>query len=115
MSDNLHSELQSIQDDLDNLSRLVDFWHERAWPENVRRCKHKHATMVQRDGAMGWFVTWQCDDCGAPLNDRPVTADDLDHGRELPHFDDNLYRQGIERLERANVTTLSFFDRAVRR
>ncbi len=93
------------------LRRLVDF----AWPRDVRRCQHKHATMVQQDGELGWFVTWQCDDCGMPDRDRPVTTDDLAHGHDLPWFDREACLRGIERLEQAKGRTAMFFGKAKRR
>lgn len=108
-------ELKRLQNEVDDTARLSDWWHERAWPDDVRPCKHRHATMVQCDGATGWFVTWQCDDCGASLADRPVTVDDLDHGHGLPHFDVDLYRRGLERLENARTNTMAFFGKAVKR
>jgi hypothetical protein len=115
MTDHLLHEIQQIRQEIDDTVRLSAWLHERAWPADVRQCQHKHATMVQADGKLGWFVTWQCDDCGASLADRPVTMDDLDHGRDLPRFDADLYRRGLERLEHGRVNTMAFFDRAVRR
>jgi hypothetical protein len=85
------------------------------WPADLRRCQHKHATMVQQIGELGWFVTWQCDDCGMPDADRPVTADDLARGAELPWFDREACLRGIERLERRRQTTLAFFGKATKR
>lgn len=108
-------ELKRLQADVDDAARLSGWWHERAWPDNVRRCKHRHATMVQADGNLGWMVTWQCDDCGASLNDRVVTVEDIERGRGLPHFDVDLYRAGLDRLERATLTTMAFFGQAARR
>jgi hypothetical protein len=108
-------ELEAIQAELDDLSRLVDWWFEEAWPAGLKRCTHKHATMVQAEGKLGWHVTWQCDDCGSPLNERIVTIEDIEAGRTLPHFDVSLWRAGVDRLEQRQLTTMAFFGQAVRR
>lgn len=115
MSDDIRKAIEDAQAELDECARLVDWWFESAWPDNVRRCKHRHATMVQADGQLGWMVTYQCDDCGASLADRVVTAEDIERGHDLPHFDVDLYRAGLERLDRSTLTTMAFFGQAARR
>ena len=91
-----------------DLRRLMD----SLWPPTVRRCQHKHATMVQQNGEQGWYVTWQCDDCGMPDRDRPVTTDDVMRGHDLPWFDRDACLHGIERLEQQGVNTAVFFGKA---
>lgn len=71
------------------------------------RCKHRHATMVQAmyrpAGDAGWHVTWQCDDCGFPLIDRPVTFEDIERGHELPWLDVDLLVAGMDRTVQADL------------
>lgn len=85
------------------------------WPADLRRCAHKHATMVQVIGELGWFVTWQCDDCGMDVIDRPVTAADLERGDQLPWFDREAYMRGIEHLVSQPGRTAAFFVKATKR
>lgn len=109
MVDDLMSGWRKEADDLD---RLLD----SLWPAGVPRCRHNHATMVQIDHKeLGWFVTWQCDDCGIPLNDRPVSAEDIERGDQLPWFDRNLYLRHLGQLERRAAATQAFFGGKVRR
>lgn len=85
------------------------------WPADAPRCDHPHATMVQQEIEGHWFVTWQCDDCGMPDIVRPVTAEDLDRGHELPWFDRELTLRGLARLEQRKSVAAAFFGKAARR
>lgn len=92
--------------DADELNRLLD----SIWPADVPRCKHSYATMVQATHQeLGWFVTWQCDDCGMPLADRPVTAEDIERGDQLPWLDKALLMRHLEQLERRPAVMRAFF------
>ena len=113
--EDLRTELRSLQSEIADLGRLVAFAHERAWPASLPRCRHRHTTVVQCHGNSGWFVTHQCDDCGASLSDPLVTDHDLEQRADLPQFDLDLYRTGLDRIGRSAVTTFDFLERAARR
>ncbi len=84
-----------------------------------KRCTHRHATMVQAiyrelGPVDGWFVTWQCDDCGSTVMDRAVTYDDLQRGADLPWFDFELWGEGVEHDCRSAYATAQFMHKATR-
>ena len=55
------------------------------------RCTHNQVTLVQHiDPEYGWFVAYQCDECGQ-ITRREVTADDLDGADKLPWLDVDMY------------------------
>lgn len=100
------SAVHDLHQEAAELDRLID----SVWPADVPRCKHKHATMVQAmHQELGWFVTWQCDDCGIPLADRPVTAEDIERGETLPWLDKALLMRHLEQLERRPAVVQMFF------
>ncbi len=78
------------------------------------RCKHEHQTLCQHtDPDFGWFVAWQCDDCGM-VTQREVTADQLETA-DLPYVDAALWEQAIDNTNRDRLMpTLSFFAKTLR-
>lgn len=80
------------------------------------RCTHNHVTLCQHiDAEFGWFVTYQCNDCGN-ITRREVTADDLDGADTLPWLDEDMYDKAT--TERAPGETLgralAFFGKAAK-
>ena len=87
--------------------------------EARRLCHHRHATMVQAINADfgpadGWYVTWQCDDCGMSIMDKPVTLADVDTGADLPWWDEQLFEDGVERACRSFWATANLLSQAAR-
>lgn len=82
-----------------------------------KRCAHPHSTLCQHiDPGLGWFVAYQCDDCGM-VTQREVRADDLMAGHDLPFVDAGLWEQAVALVNRSDDTatrTLAFVAQAVR-
>jgi hypothetical protein len=63
------------------------------------RCKHVCTTLVQHeDEEYGWFMCWQCDECGQ-ITRGEVTAEDLAK-TDVPWLDVDMYEHvTTERME----------------
>ena len=80
------------------------------------RCTHNHVTLCQHiDPEYGWFVSYQCSDCGQ-ITRREVTADDLDNADKLPWLDIAMYEQATtERVPGETLNkALAFFVKAAK-
>lgn len=80
------------------------------------RCTHERVTLCQHiDAEYGWFVAYQCNDCGQ-MTRREVTADDLEGADTLPWLDEDMYNKAT--IERAPGETLgralAFFGKAAK-
>lgn len=74
-------------------------------------CKHRQASLVQVEHSKeGMVLTWQCDDCGSHLWDRPVpdgTFDEWMWGtREVPNMDLPAQHEALYRLVASAVATV---------
>jgi hypothetical protein len=80
------------------------------------RCTHNTVTLVQHiDPEYGWFVAYQCDDCGQ-LTRREVTAEQLDVADKLPWLDLDMYEHvTTERVKgEKDMRALAFMGKAAR-
>lgn len=87
-----------------------------------RRCQHPRTTLCQHvDRSLceaipgekyGWFVCYQCDDCGQ-ITRKEVTAEDLER-TDLPWLDEDMYAHATdeERRGQADLRGLLFFEKA---
>jgi hypothetical protein len=81
-----------------------------------RRCKHANATLVQHiDWGVGWFMCYQCDDCGQILQ-REVTAEQLETKEDVPWLDETLYEQATTEREPGEKVgrAMAFFGKAIK-
>lgn len=79
-----------------------------------RRCAHTHSALCQHvDAEFGWFVAYQCDDCGM-VTRQDVTAAQLNIA-DLPYIDAALWEQAIANANRSGNLTraLVFMGRAL--
>lgn len=100
--------------DIDSTDRLIAKGAEMYGV--IIRCTHNRVTLCQHiDAEYGWFVAYQCDDCGQ-LTRREVTANDLDGADSLPWLDVDMYNHAT--TERAPGETLgralTFFGKAAK-
>lgn len=62
------------------------------------RCSHRHVTLCQHtDPEFGWFVAYQCDDCGIVTQDY-VSAEQLEGAGDLPFIDLALWEQAVSAI-----------------